>query len=411
MIFAFKKYPGHRFFLTRLGFFFICLLFRPAFTQVSDSGPDAFRQAKDLNRPVLLIFSGSDWCIPCIRFRKEILSDSAFVRFADENLILLKADFPQKKKLPPEMVARNESLAARYNPGGLFPHLILLNSDGDSISILSYSNQTPAEFIRQIEPFIPAGKGMKEFSANALLMGCGFTFTIVDSAGSDRGWDLIRESISEVKRIECLISEWIDTTEVSRLNANSGIEPVKVSPELFDLISRSIKISEITQGAFDITFGGVGKLWNFDRKNPVMPDSSAVKQALGSVGYRFIVLMDSSKVFLSKPGMQIGFGGIGQGYAAEKVKERLIAKGITSGVVNASGDVLAWGNRPDGSPWKIGIGDPHDPSKVLLWLPVNNGTVSTSGDYENYFEINGERYSHIIDPRTGYPAKGIQSVT
>jgi thiamine biosynthesis lipoprotein len=109
--------------------------------------------------------------------------------------------------------------------------------------------------------------------------------------------------------------------------------------------------------------------------------------------------------------MMIGFGAIGQGYAAECVKKMLISEGITAGVVNASGDLVAWGRRPDGNPWKVGIADPTNPSKVLLWLPVENAAVSTSGNYEKYIEIDGKRYGHIIDPRTGYPAKGIKSVT
>jgi len=389
----------------------LLLLGSSLFAQPVDNEIEAFTKAKKLNRPVFLVFAGSDWCVPCIRFEKEILSDSSFIKYADENLVILKAEFLQKKKLPPEIVLQNENLAEKYNPNGLFPHLLLLSPDGNVITTLWYEHQSPAEFVAQIKKALPSTGILKEFRTSLKLMGCGFEFTIVDSANSGRGWKLIRESIDEVKRIENMISEWIDTTEVSRLNANAGKEPLQVSPELYELIRRSLTISELTQGAFDISFGGVGKLWKFDRENPVMPDSFAVKQALGSVGYRHIILMDSSKVFLSKPGMQIGFGAIGKGYAAEKVKAMLIEKGITGGIVNASGDLTAWGTRPDGSPWKVGIADPANPVKVLLWLPVKDAAVATSGNYEKYFEINGIRYAHIIDPRTGYPAKGVQSVT
>ena len=391
--------------------FSIILFGSSAFSQIPDNGQEAFSRARELNRPVLLIFSGSDWCIPCIRFRKEILADSSFIKYSEENLVILNADFPQKKMLSPGTVTQNEKLAEKYNPEGLFPHLVLLSPDGDIITVLWYGQQNAGEFIRQIERILPSAGGLKEFRTSAKLMGCGFEFTIVDSANSSRGWGLLQDCISETRRIEYLISEWIDTTQVSRLNAGAGKGPVKVSPELYELIRRSIFISEITQGAFDISFGGVGKLWNFKNDKPELPDSSAVNMALGSVGYQHIILMDSSRVFLSRPGMKIGFGGIGQGYAAEMVRKMLIDKGIMSGVVNASGDITAWGTRSDGSPWKMGIGDPTDPSKVLLWLPVKNGAISTSGDYENYFEIDGVRYGHIIDPRTGYPAKGVQSVT
>ncbi len=403
--------PSQRIILKVIGFLSGLLIGASSFSQIPDNEQEAFHQAKTLNRPVLLIFSGSDWCIPCIRFRKEILADSSFITFSEENLVILNADFPQKKKLPAETILQNEKLAEKYNPEGLFPHLVLLSPAGDIIAVLWYNQQSPEEFIGQIERYLPASEGLKEFRASATLMGCGFEFTIVDSAGSMRGWELLQDCISETRRIEYLISEWIDTTEVSRLNANAGIGPVKVGLELYELIRRSLIISEITQGAFDISFGGVGKLWNFKRDHPVMPDSSAVKLALSSVGYRHILLMDSLRVFLSRPGMKIGFGGIGQGYAAEKVKKLMIAKGIMNGVVNASGDITAWGTRPDGNPWKMGIGDPTDPSKVLLWLPISDGAISTSGDYENFFEIDGQRYGHIIDPRTGYPTKGVQSVT
>jgi len=372
---------------------------------------EAFAKSKELNRPVLLVFSGSDWCVPCIRFQKEILSDSSFMSFADANLVILKAEFPQKKKLAPELVSQNEKLAAKYNTGGAFPKIVLLGHSGDVIDDLNYNHHTPSEFIGQLKKVMPVTADFKEFKTSTHLMGCGFEFTIIDSANSDRGWQLIQESVNEVKRIEHLISEWIDTSQVSRLNANAGIMPVKVSPELYDLISRSIKISEITQGAFDITFGGVGKSWDFDRENPVVPDSSTVNLALSTVGYKNIILLDSSKVFLSKPGIQIGFGAIGKGYAAKQVKKILMETGIGNGVINASGDLTAWGSRPDGSPWKVGISDPYAPDKILLWLPAVNNSIATSGDYENYFEIDGVRYAHIIDPRTGYPTRGIQSVT
>jgi thiamine biosynthesis lipoprotein len=212
-------------------------------------------------------------------------------------------------------------------------------------------------------------------------------------------------------RIERLISEWSDTTQIGRLNRSSGKEPVMVSQEVYELIQRSITVAEMTQGAFDITFGGAGKLWNFDPESPEIPDSVSVKHALKSVGYKNIQLMEDNKIFLMEPGMQIGFGGIGKGYAAESVKRMMLAKGITGGVINASGDLTAWGTDAEGKPWKVGIADPEDPSKILLWLPVEDEAVATSGNYEKYVMINGERYGHIIDPRTGYPAKGIKSVT
>jgi len=397
----------------KICFFLLVLIpfYFEGFSQEHTGLKEAFLQAKSLNRPVFLVFSGSDWCVPCIRFEKEVLSDSLFIRYAEDNLVILKAEFPQKKKLEPEMVARNEALADRYNPRGLFPHLLLLQPDGEIIAELDYDHQTPVAFVSQIETVLAGTASLNEFDTITTLMGCTFEFTVVDSEGTGKGWELIQESISEVKRIENLISEWSDTTQVGRLNTHAGISPVKVSPEVYGLITRSMAVSELTQGAFDITFSGAGKLWKFDPEDPVIPDSARIREALKTVGYKKIRLMDSSLVYLEEPGMRIGFGAIGKGYSAERVKQMMLENGITGGVINASGDLTAWGKRGDGTAWKVGIADPDDPSRVLLWLPVENSAVATSGNYEKYVMIDGRRYGHIIDPRTGYPVSGVKSVT
>jgi thiamine biosynthesis lipoprotein len=132
---------------------------------------------------------------------------------------------------------------------------------------------------------------------------------------------------------------------------------------------------------------------------------------LKCVGFNKIDLTTPNEIYLNTPGMHIAFGAIGKGYAADCVKKLLINKGITNGVVNASGDLTAWGKRADGRSWKIGIADPDEPSQILAWLPVENGSVATSGDYEQYFMRDGIRYAHNLDPKTGRPIKGIKSVT
>src|SRR5690606_8858021 len=167
----------------------------------------------------------------------------------------------------------------------------------------------------------------------------------------------------------------------------------------------------LTQGAFDISASVLKKLYNFKGDDFVLPEVNQIKSALSKAGYEKIQLLSHNQVFLTEPGMYIGFGGIGKGYAADRVKKLLIEKGVTSGVINASGDLTAWGHRPDGSPWKVGIADPESPSQAMLWIPVDHTSVATSGDYERYFEINGERYSHTIDPKNGKPVKGVKSVT
>lgn len=153
------------------------------------------------------------------------------------------------------------------------------------------------------------------------------------------------------------------------------------------------------------------RLYNFKHERVQLPDRKTILQTQQAVGYKKIELLSDHKVLLRQKGMRIGFGAIGKGFAADKVKTLWQAQGMTSGVINASGDLTVWGNQPDSSPWKVGIADPDDKENILLWLPVENASVATSGNYEQYFDLNGIRYSHNIDPRTGMPARFIKSVT
>lgn len=186
---------------------------------------EAFAFAQQTGRPVLLVFSGSDWCIPCIRFRRLILADSAFTDLLRDELVLLEADFPQRETLPKDLVEQNERLAEQYNPEGLFPHILLLRPDRTILAQLSYANQSPDEFMAMVRRYLPDDlprhAQVKEFSTSALLMGCGFEFTVVDS-DSARAHSLLQAGIREVKRIELLLSEWIDTTQTSRVNSEAG---------------------------------------------------------------------------------------------------------------------------------------------------------------------------------------------
>jgi thiamine biosynthesis lipoprotein len=248
----------------------------------------------------------------------------------------------------------------------------------------------------------------QEYRRQARLMGSAFEFVLL---ADDDGEELLDAAIAEVKRIEFLLTEFSETSQTALLNKNAGVEPVAVDPEVYDIIKRSKQISAITQGAFDITSGLLKKMYNFKGKQFSLPDEVQLNNALKRVGYKNISLLDGHRVYLTQPNMHIGFGAIGKGYAADKVKELLICKGVTSGVINASGDLTAWGTRVDGMPWKVGIANPNDSEKTIAWLPILNSSVATSGDYEQYFEICGVRYSHSIDPKTGKPVKGIKSVT
>ncbi|ACU59093.1 FAD:protein FMN transferase [Chitinophaga pinensis] len=221
----------------------------------------------------------------------------------------------------------------------------------------------------------------------------------------------LEQGVAEIKRIESLLTVFSDTSVTAQLNAQAGGTPLSVPAEVYQLLLRCNKISTITQGAFDITASVLKKLFNFKYDHFTWPDDNAITQAMACTGFQHIALLDHYCVQLKRAGMHIDFGAIGKGYAADRVKALWIADGATSGVVNASGDLTAWGTQPDGGPWKVGIAHPDDPQQISLWLPVNNASVATSGNYEQYVERNGIRYSHNIDPRKGWPVPYIKSVT
>ncbi|WP_066512860.1 FAD:protein FMN transferase [Rufibacter sp. DG15C] len=220
-------------------------------------------------------------------------------------------------------------------------------------------------------------------------------------------------AIAEIQRIEKLLTTFSDTSETYQINANAGIAPFTPSPEVYDLIQRSIRISNLTQGAFDITYGGVDKsLWNFDPTMTALPSKEVAQASVRLVNYQNILLNPKDKsVFLKHQGMRIGFGGIGKGYAAERAKHVLQQLGVQSGIVNAAGDLSAWGLQPNGQPWTIGIADPNSKHQPFSQLNISNMAVATSGNYEKFAIIDGKKYSHTINPKTGLPVTGIKSVT
>ncbi|MDC6385867.1 FAD:protein FMN transferase [Flagellimonas taeanensis] len=243
------------------------------------------------------------------------------------------------------------------------------------------------------------------------LMGTRFEVTVV-APNEEIGYINIDEAVSEIQRIEKIISSWDENSETSLINKNAGIKPVKVSPELFGLIERSIRISEITDGAFDITYASMDNIWKFDGSMETAPKEEDIRKAVEKIGYQKIVMDPKNQtVFLPEPGMCIGFGAIGKGYAADKAKELMVSKDVKGGIINASGDLTTWGTKVTGEKWLVGIANPLSKDKVFSWLPVIESSVATSGNYEKFIILNGKKYSHIIDPRTGYPTTGINSVS
>lgn len=250
------------------------------------------------------------------------------------------------------------------------------------------------------------------FKKDCKLMGNRFELSVV-SADEKWAYSIIDTGIAEISRIEKLLTTFSNDSETNQINNHAGIKPVTVSLETFELIERAVRISTLTQGAFDITYGSVDKsLWNFDQQMKTLPDRVTAKRMVRLINYRNIILDDKNcTVFLRESGMRIGFGGIGKGYAAERAKSLMKEKGARSGVVNASGDLTTWGLQPNGEKWTIGIVNPDASGQVFSYLEISDLAVATSGNYEKYIMIGGRKYSHTINPLTGLPVTGIKSVT
>lgn len=255
-------------------------------------------------------------------------------------------------------------------------------------------------------------KGTEIFKKSSEAMYTIVTIT-VSAESSKEGEAAIDAGFEEIRRIEKLANFWADDSELALINKNAGVQAVKVSDDLFEMISEAAFVAEKTNGGFDPTIGPIINLYDF--KNKIMPDGKAIKKALPFVNYKEIVLDAKEKtVFLKRKGMSIDTGGIAKGFAAEKAALLLQKRGIKGGVVSVSGDIQTFGLRPDGSPWMIGIKNPRPKSEeedVMAVIGLSGEAISTSGDYERYMEIDGKRYHHIINPKTGMPTEGTQSVT
>lgn len=241
-------------------------------------------------------------------------------------------------------------------------------------------------------------------------MGTRFEITLVSTQEAANQY--LNAAQGEIERIERLISSWDANSQTAEINRQSGIKPVKVAKELYELIARSIEISKITQGAFDISYAALDPVWFFDGRMKAVPSESERLKSVQNIGFKDLVLNAKEQtVYLPKKGMKIGFGAIGKGYAADATKKLMKSLGVSSGIINASGDLTSWGKKPDGTDWQVGISNPENPAKVFSWFPVRDAAVATSGNYEKYVTLEGKQYSHIMDPRTGMPVSGIKSVT
>jgi thiamine biosynthesis lipoprotein len=221
-------------------------------------------------------------------------------------------------------------------------------------------------------------------------------------------------ALDEVDRLEDAMSNWIEDSDIQKLNAAAGANPVPVNAEVRELLHSARQISEWTDGKFDVTFAALSGLWKFDYQNKdgIVPDRQEIAPRLKLIDYRDLVIDDSAgTAFLRRPGMAVGLGGIGKGYAIDRVKDILRRSGFSDFMIQFGGDLYVGGRSGD-RPWSLGIQDPRGPAdKAFAAVSLSDSTFSTSGDYERYFFKDGRRYHHILDPATGEPARGCRSVT
>jgi thiamine biosynthesis lipoprotein len=217
-------------------------------------------------------------------------------------------------------------------------------------------------------------------------------------------------AFQEIRRIEYLMSPWIESSDATRINRSAGNDGVKVSPETIEVIKRAQEVSKLSEGGFDITVGPLVQLWRKARERGKPPEMEEVKETLNLVNFRNLKTHYGGNVSLRKKGMAIDLGGIAKGYAVDRAFELLKGLGYRSFLVNAGGDLRVGGSKPEG-PWSIGIQHPRNPDKIVARISVSDTAVATSGDYEKFFIHQGKRYHHILDPKNGFPAEECQSVT
>ncbi len=243
-----------------------------------------------------------------------------------------------------------------------------------------------------------------------VMMGTNVTITVVGPT-RDAGEAAIDAGMAELRRLDDMLSLYKDGSEITKVNRAAGEGPVKVSPEMIEMVEDAAKISRLSGGVFDVTIGPLVVLWQMDLKEGKVPSDEEISRVRQLVDYRSVVVdRKASTIFLRKKGMILDFGGM-KGYLADRVADLFRKRGITNAVIAIAGDIWVLGNREDGSPWRIGVQHPREADRVLTVLDLRDKYICTSGDYERFVIKGKKRYHHIIDPRTGKPSTGIISVT
>lgn len=231
---------------------------------------------------------------------------------------------------------------------------------------------------------------------------------VLASSNDKDAQPLAQMAISEVIRIERKYSRYTSDSVVSHVNQQAGVAPVACDDETWALLQYAAKLHAQSSGLFDITSGVLRQAWDFQLA--ALPSGEKVNAVLDKVGWHKVILQNQS-VLLTEVGMEIDLGGFGKEYAADRAAQVLQAQGVKSGYVNLAGDMRFLGPKPAGEPWTIGIQDPRHASQVIATMPMMQGGLATSGDYERYFELNGQRYCHVINPLTGWPVTYWRSVS
>jgi thiamine biosynthesis lipoprotein len=242
------------------------------------------------------------------------------------------------------------------------------------------------------------------------IMGTEVTITVVGRS-YEEGEAAIEAGMAELRRLDAMMSLYKDDSEITRVNLAAGKNPVKVSPEMIEVVEHAAEISKLSGGVFDVTIGPLVVLWQMRLKEGKPPTDGEIARVRPLVNYRNIVIdRRASTIFLKKPGMIMDFGGM-KGYTADRVASLFKKRGINNAIIAVAGDIWVLGHREDGKPWRIGVQHPREHDKTLAVLDLSDKYISTSGDYERFVIKENKRYHHIIDPRTGKPSKGTISVT
>jgi thiamine biosynthesis lipoprotein len=247
------------------------------------------------------------------------------------------------------------------------------------------------------------------FKYHQALMGTVVEITLVGES-EEEAKKVALQAFQEIKRIEQLMSPWVESSDISWINRSAGKGWRKVSSETMEVIKTARKVSELSEGGFDVTVGPLVELWRRAREKGIPPSNQEVKRTLKLVNFKELLVDPGRGVYLRKERMSVDLGGIAKGYAVDKAFELLRHLGYKNLIINAGGDLRAGGSKFE-QPWTIGIQHPRESQKIMAKVSISDEAIATSGDYEKFFMHQGNRYHHILNPKDGFPTDGCQSVT